>query len=108
MSGKATVHVKTVRRRTMNEIIGFRIEAAVPNQEGRVMKPIGDGDFYATKEHATSYRRPYFIAESSDHSWIDKKTMERFLSDLRWRGYDKFEFEGKYEGEPLAALMLLE
>lgn len=106
MANKAVVHVRTVRYKTSEMIIGFRLEAAVPNQEGRVMRPLGEGDFYATKEPTTSFKKPYFIAESSDYSYIRKQEIERFLDKLRWSGFQEFEFFGKYEGQPLANLVV--
>ena len=98
---KATIHVRTVRHRISERVIGFRLEAAIPNQAGRKMKPLGDGDFYATKETATSYRKPYLIAESSDHSFIRAKEIKSFLDELRRAKFDQFEFEDKYDGDPL-------
>ena len=105
MSAKAAVHVRTVRHKLSEGIIGFRLEAAIPNQEGRVMRATKDGDFFATKQETTSFRSPYFLAESSDHSAIGEKQIGRFLDQLRWIGYDQFEFVGKYQGDPLVAIV---
>jgi hypothetical protein len=105
MSSKALVHIRTVRHKLGEDIIGFRLEAAIPNMEGRVMRPLGEGDFYATQEASPSFRKPYFIAESSDHSHVGLKQIDRFLDQLRWQGYDCFEFVGKYQGDPLVQIV---
>lgn len=103
MSGKAIVHVKTVRTKTTDRIIGFRLEAAVPNLEGRVMRMYGE-DFYATQQVAPSFRGKYLIAESSDYATIGNSQLLRFLDSLKWNGYSSFEYFGKYNGEPLSVL----
>lgn len=109
MSSRALVRVKTVRKPISDEVIGFRLEAAVPNEEGRVMRANHSGgevvSFYATKQPAPSFRKPYFIAQSSDFCSIDTKKIERFLDDLRWQGYREFDLIGKFEGEPLASFL---
>lgn len=106
---KALIHVRAVRRPISEEVIGFRLEAAVPNQDGRKMKARrtkeGDVSFYATQEATPSFRRPYFIAESSDYPFIDRRKVERFMKDLEWQGYREFELVGKYQGEPFALMM---
>lgn len=104
MTGIAVVHVKTVRLKTSDRIVGYRIEAAIPNLQGRVMRSLGDGDFFATKEVTPSFRKPYLVAESSDFGSINQKNLSKFLSDLSWQGFSKFEFIGKYDGEPLTSL----
>ncbi|MCL2874730.1 MAG: hypothetical protein FWF12_00250 [Betaproteobacteria bacterium] len=105
---KALVRVRTTRHPISEEVIGFRLEAAIPNSDGRIMKVRHDANgkadsFYATKEEAPSFRKPFFIEESSDYSLIDERKLERFVSNLKWQGYDEFELVGKYQGEPLAA-----
>lgn len=109
MSSKALVHVKTVRKPISDEVIGFRLEAAIPNQEGRVMRAKKNGGetvgFYATQQPTPSFRKPYFIAQSSDYTDIDPKKIERFLDELRWHGYREFELVGRFAGEPLADMM---
>jgi hypothetical protein len=104
MTSIAVIHVKTVRTKTSDRIIGYRLEAAVPNQQGRVMKHFGDGDFYATEEVAPSFRKPYLIAESSDFNSINKQRLVKFMQDLSWSGFSQFELYGKYDGEPLSNL----
>lgn len=107
---KALIHIKNVRKPISDEVIGFRIEAAVPNSQGRVMRAKQiNGEtvgFYATKQEAPSFRRPYLIEVGSDHSSIDPTKVNRFLDDLRWQGFTEFEFVGRYAGEPLAEFML--
>jgi hypothetical protein len=103
MSSKAVVHVRTVRHKLNSEnIIGFRLEAAIPNLEGRVMRRLKDGDFYATQQVAPSFRKPYFVLESSDHTNVGPKQISKFLDDLRWQGFNDFDFIGKCGGESFA------
>lgn len=105
---KALIHVKTVRKPISEEVIGFRLEAAIPNMEGRVMKARKDGDstaFYATDERAPSFRRPYFIDQTSDYGRIDRKKVERFMDNLKWEGFKEFELVGQYDGEPFSEVM---
>lgn len=104
MSTKAVVHVKTVRRPISDEIIGFRLEAAIPNEAGRVMKAkhVGNGEldgFYATDEVAPSFRKPYFIC---DRAFNGKKDIERLKEDLAWYGYKEVQYVGRFGGMPLA------
>lgn len=105
---KALIHVKTVRKPISEEVIGFRLEAAIPNMEGRVMKARKDGNataFYATEERAPSFRRPYFIDQTSDYGRIDRKKVERFMENLKWEGFKEFELVGKYDGEAFSEIM---
>lgn len=97
---KALIQVKTVRQPISGNVLGFRIQAAVPNEAGRVMRANFNGEgqaesFYATKETAPSFRRPYFISETSDYTTLGIREVDRFLKDLQWQGYRKYEFVGK-------------
>lgn len=105
---KALIHAKITRHPISEEVIGFRLEAAVPNMSGRVMKVRSSGDsvsFYATQQPAPSFRGQYLIKQSSDYDQIDAATLERFMELLKWEGYSEFDLVGKYQGEPLAYLM---
>lgn len=107
MSSKALIHVKVARHPISDEVIGFRLEAAVPNEAGRVMKARKSSDgqtlgFYATQQTAPSFRRPFLIEVSSDYSELDQKKVDRFKDNLRWQGYREFELTGKYLGRPFA------
>lgn len=106
MSSKAIIRIKTVRNTTSESFIGFRIEAAVPNMQGRKVRANfnsegGVDSFHATDEPAPSFRKPYLIKESSDFSSLDKQMIEKFQKSLDWYGYDQFEYIGK----PLNAIM---
>lgn len=110
MANKALIHVKATRHPISEEIVGFRLEAATPNNEGRVMRARRgeDGEtlgFYATKEATPSFRKPYLIAQSSDYPAINKSRIEKFMNNLSWQGYKEFELVGKYEGEPLQEIL---
>jgi hypothetical protein len=103
---KAIVRVKITRRPRSDEIIGFRLEAAVPNEAGRVMRARKENGqtvgFYATSQPAPSFRRPYLIDQGSDNPWITQGEIDRFLTKLKWEGYDQFDLVGNYDGDPLA------
>lgn len=102
---KAIVRVKVTRRPRSEEVIGFRLEAAVPNAAGRVMKAKRAGGevvaFYATEEPAPSFRRPYLVDQGSDNPWITQSDIDRFLTGLKRSGFDDFQLVGKYCGDPL-------
>ena len=105
MSNKALIHVKISRHPISEQIIGFRLEAAIPNMDGRVMKARKDGDstaFYATDERAPSFRKPYLIEQTGDYGRISKDKIDRFMDRLKWEGFKDFELIGKYQGEPLS------
>lgn len=107
---KVLIHVKTNRRPISEEVIGFRLEAAVPNMAGRKMKARKNGDsvsFYATQEPAPSFRGSYQVAVGSDFNDITPDILERFKRDLKWDGYTEFELVGNYLGEPFAEMMML-
>lgn len=82
------------------------MEAAIPNEAGRVMrarKQSGETvGFYATDMPAPSFRRPYLIEQGSDNPWITQGDVDRFLSGLKWSGYDEFQLVGSYDGDPFA------
>ena len=104
---KALVRVKITRRPTSRDVIGFRLEAAVPNEAQRRMVPRFDGGgeiegFVIKSDMVPSFRRPYLIQASSDEPYINETVVKRFLNVLRWEGYRVFEFMGKYQGEHLS------
>lgn len=83
---KATVRLKTIKRPISEETIGFRLQAAIPNAAGF--------------KGMTSYRRPYFIAESSDFSedYIEGHFAEilgEFEQELNWQGFTDLQFQTK-------------
>lgn len=82
----AIMKLKEVKHPISEETIGFRIQAAVPNKAGK-----------AFGKAVPSFRRPFFIAETSDHSEAYLK--ENFIAvsdslkaELKWQGYDNAEF----------------
>lgn len=83
---KATVRLKTVKRPISEEIIDFRLQAAIPNTSGY--------------KGMTSYKRPYFIAESSDYSedHIEghfAKILGDFEKQMHWLGFTDLQFNAK-------------
>jgi hypothetical protein len=98
---KAVIKLKTVRRPSSQEIIGFRMQATLPNTAGRTMRArLENGEavsFYATDEPAPSFKKPYLICESSDCSHIGKREIVRFLDGLRWQGFKEYEFFGNWD-----------
>jgi len=111
---KAIVQLKATRQPVSGSIIGYRMQAAIPNMNGRAMRAIFDGEgevvaYTTTGQAAPSFRKPFFIAESSDYSEVSLKEISRFLDRLRWEGYREYEFVGKtwerqgFEATDLAA-----
>jgi hypothetical protein len=101
---KALVRVKPSRRPNSGEFIGFRLEAAVPNMQGRKMRVTevgGSIEFRATKDAAPSFRGPYLIEQGSDEVEITRDRVTQFCSRLKFSGYTEFE----YLGEELNSLM---
>lgn len=104
---KALIKVQHVRRPLSQELIGYRLVAAVPNMEARKMKPRMGRDgkvesFAATDQRVPSFRKPYMISESSDHSMIGKREIEDFIQKLIWEGFDQWELVGNWDLEPIA------
>lgn len=80
---KATVRLLEVTRPISGETIGFRLQAAVPNSAGFKGK--------------TSFKKPFFIAESSDYSeaYIEghfKEILNQFERELNWQGFTDLQF----------------
>lgn len=99
---KALIRLRFTRRPISQEVLGYRLQATVPNLAARKMKAIigqdGTADsFAATKEQVPSFRKPYLIAESSDCSSIGKNEIEKFIKDLMWQGFDEWEFFGNWD-----------
>lgn len=103
---KALIKIQHVRRPTSQQLIGYRLVATVPNLEARKMKARMGQDgtpdsFFATEEKVPSFRAPYRIEESSDHSMIGKKEIERFIQSLMWLGYKEWELVGNWDIQPV-------
>jgi hypothetical protein len=91
---KALVRVTAKRRPVSGDIIGYRLQAAIPNAAGRRMVMTSGGP-RATSEEAPSFRKPYLIEESMDYGYmraISESDVERFARGLNFAGYDSFEF----------------
>lgn len=102
---RALIRIKYVCRPISDELIGYRLVAAVPNQAARKMKARkdkhGDRIFTSTDEMVPSFRAPYMIKESSDHSMIGKAEIEKFIKDLMWEGFNEWEMVGSWDIEPV-------
>jgi hypothetical protein len=100
---RAVVRIRTVRTLTTDRIIGYRLEAAIPNNQGRVMKARHDGaevvGFYATDAVNPSFTRAYLIEQSSDCSCVTTREVGRFLANLKRQGFDTFNAIGKWHNE---------
>jgi hypothetical protein len=100
---KALIQFKTTRRPVSGDIIGVRLQAAVPNLKARKMFGRDDGSFVITKKEIPSFRKPYLIAESMDYgdrADISEAEVERFKHRLMWEGFTEFEMLGKKDDEP--------
>lgn len=83
---KATVRLKPIKRPISEELIGFRLQAAVPNSAGFKGK--------------TSYANPYFITESSDYTedHIEgnfPEILDQFEKHMNWLGFDDLQFQAE-------------
>lgn len=83
---KAILKVKTITHPISEEIIGYRIQAAVPNKAGK-----------AFGKEVPSFKKPFFILETSDFSYDYLKehflkVVDRVKADLKWQGYEGGEF----------------
>lgn len=83
---KAMLRLKTVKHPISESVIGFRIEAAIPNKAGK-----------AFGKEVPSFKKPYFIAQSSDHSEAFLKehfsqVVEKMKADLKWQGVNESFF----------------
>jgi hypothetical protein len=90
---KALVRIQAKYRPISGEVIGFRLQAAIPNTAGRRMVQTSNGP-RATSEEVPAFRKPYLIDESMDYASIDSVSeadVERFAKKLHWAGYDQFE-----------------
>ena len=98
VKAKVVLKLKEVRRPISDDTIGYRIQAAIPNQAARKMKPrkdkkTGDVHFVATGETTTSFSKQYLIAESSDMTnELNEQVFQRLRDNLRWMGYSHFEW----------------
>lgn len=84
----ATLKLKAVSHPISEALIGFRIQAAIPNKAGRGFKG----------QPVTSYQKPYLITQTSDYSegYLSEnfdKVVAKVKADLLWAGYEDGAFE---------------
>ena len=77
---QALLKVKETKHPISEATIGFRIQAAVPNQAGR--------DFRGNA--VPSFAKRYLISESSDHTEVGVKQMADFINDLQFQNFNDF------------------
>lgn len=85
---KALLKLKEVKHPISDTTIGFRIQAAIPNEAGWKGKP--------------SFRSPFFIAETGDYTeshLVQGDNFARVLSDferqIEWQGFTDSVFTGQ-------------
>jgi hypothetical protein len=91
---KVLVRIQPKYRPVSGDLIGFRLQAAIPNMAARRMVMTSNGP-RATDEPAPAFRKPYLIDESMDYSCIEavsERDIERFAEKLTWAGYTSYEF----------------
>jgi len=78
---KAAIKVKTISRPISGATMGYRIQAAVPNQDGNCFG-------WPT----TSFRKEYLISEKGDFiNWPTEDQVTKFLVGLEFFGVTEFE-----------------
>lgn len=97
---KAVIRIQKSRRPQSGEIKGLRLQACVPNLQGRKSKAnfnaLGEvNNFYVTSEEIPSFKKPYLILETGDLYEVDKFYFQRFVQNLKWEGYTELEFFGE-------------
>lgn len=102
---KVTIRIQEKKKPISDETIGFRFQAAIPNQAAVKMKPVKKkGEhvgFMATNIPTTSFRKDYLIFETGDMSEINERDFERFLGTLKGLGFSHYQWaaEGAKECE---------
>ena len=102
---KATIRIKEVRRPISDETIGYRLQAAHPNQAARKMKTVKKkGEvvgFAPTANMTTSFTRQYLAYESSDATDLSERDFERFKDNLKSLGFTHYQWVDGLEIVPL-------
>lgn len=97
----AVLKIKKIRDRHNHErVVFYRLQAAEDNLEGWKQLPVVKGDevvAFKKVRPAPSFRRPFFIAETGDHTSLSEKTMGRFLERLRWLGFTHIKWFDQYD-----------
>lgn len=98
---KIVVRVKTTRRPISDQVIGYRFQAATPNQDARKMKARKKGGevlgFYATEQSTTAFTKRHLVLESSDYSSVNQRDFDRFKANLKGMGFTHYQFADKTE-----------
>lgn len=97
---KALVRVAPKFRPHSGDLVGLRIQAAVPNLAARRMVKTSKG-FAATEEQVPAFRKPYLIQETGDCMWISDSDLERFKKKLAWEGFTEFQMLTDLNGRKL-------
>jgi hypothetical protein len=90
---KALIRTKKIFRPYSQKVLGYRVQATIPNMAARKMRKVKSG-FVATEQEVPSFRAPYLICESMDYATerdISKGDMERFVLNLLSLGFTEFE-----------------
>jgi hypothetical protein len=77
---QALLKIKATKHPISEETIGFRIQAAVPNNAGR--------GFHGNA--IPSFAKKYLIGESSDYTTLGDKQIAAFVDDLNFQKYNEF------------------
>lgn len=85
---KALIRLKQTTHPISEEVIGFRLQAAIPNMAGK-----------AFGKEVPMFRSPYLISESSDHSVEElsrdgafEKVIASFQEQLRFQGFSEIQW----------------
>ena len=95
-NAKVIIRISEKKRPISEETIGFRFQAAIPNQAAKKMKPFttkkGDRGFIATDVPAVSFKKDYLVYETGDMSDINERDFERFLKGLKGMGFSHYQW----------------
>jgi hypothetical protein len=77
--------ITATKRPISGDVIGYRIVAAIPNMAGRNYG-----------KEVPSFRKPYFVCESSDLPSVSVGDVARFMDGpCKWAGYSDFVAVGE-------------
>lgn len=78
---KVIIKQKTVKRPISGEEIGFRLQAAIPNDAGSKYDKTDE------RGRRVSFAKKYLVAESSDMTSMNERMVDNFLETLRFQGF---------------------
>jgi hypothetical protein len=97
---KALIRTQRKFRPVSGELLGYRIQATVPNAAGRRMIPTEEGDFRPIGGPVPAFRKPYLILETGDLPAAPTEAeLAAFKHKLEWEGFSEFEMVGKKADE---------